>query len=249
MKVVIIEDEIPAARRLKKLIMEVIPQVEIITVLESVRQSIDWFTNNESPDLIFSDIRLSDDLSFEIFKNISIEAPIIFTTAYDEYAIQAFEHLSVDYLLKPIRREHLEKALKKLEKIRKKDIDIPTEALLEALKGNPFKSRFLVYAGENLISLPIENIAYFYSEDGITFIKTKEGKRYIFNDSLDKIESQCDPKDFFRANRQYLLSIESVKNVIPYFNQKLKVSLIPETEGDVIVSKLKTTEFKGWLNK
>lgn len=248
MNIVIIEDEKPAARRLSKLITEIKPDVNIIVVLESVAQSIEWFKSNPCPDLIFSDIQLSDDLSFEIYKQINIESPIIFTTAFDEYAIQAFEHFSIDYLLKPIRREKLEKAISKLDLFQQKTTAIDAHAILKTLEQKKFRTRFLVYSGENLLSIPEDKIAYFYSEDGVTFLRTKENKKYIINDTLDKLESEVDNKRFFRANRKFIVSIESVHNASLFFKQKLKIILKPEAEEEVIVSKLKATAFKNWMN-
>lgn len=249
MNVVIIEDEAPAVRRLTKLLQELEDNIHVIAVLESVQQATKWFTENPSPDLIISDIQLSDNLSFEIFNSVPVQAPIIFTTAFDQYAIQAFEHLSIDYLLKPIRPENLQKALQKLKQFNVKgQPKIDTDTLLKMLGKASYRDRFLVYSGENLLSVKSSDIAYLYSEDGATFLCTMDKKRYLLNESLEKIEDDLDPKVFFRANRQFLLNIASVERTVPYFNQKLKVFLGSDPGTEVIISKLKATEFKNWLN-
>lgn len=248
MRLVIIEDEGPAARRLTKLIHEIDPKHEVLAILESVTDSLEWFSNNPQPDLVLSDIQLSDNLSFEIYKSIELEAPIIFTTAFDQYAIQAFEHLSVDYLLKPIRLEQLQKAFDKLERLKEDKPQLDIEGIIQRFGQPNYRDRFMVYSGENLISFALKDIAYFYSEDGVSFIKTWEKKRYIINESLDKLESKLDPKKFFRANRQLIVSFGSLVKAVPSFNQKLRIYLEPDFGEEVFVSKLKATEFKAWMN-
>jgi two-component system response regulator LytT len=248
MKIVIIEDEAPAARRLIKLLEQTGNEIEISVVLESVAQAKKWFSENSGIDLIFSDIQLSDNLSFEIFNSIKINAPIIFTTAFDQYAIRAFEHLSIDYLLKPVRLENLQKALEKFRLLKPAAHALDTAELMRMLSRPEYRERFLVYSGDNLLSIKTKDIAYFYSEDGTSFLATHEKKRFILNESLDKIEKEINPKNFFRANRQFIVSISGIAKVSSYFNQKLLVTLNPHNEIELIVSKLKATEFKNWLN-
>jgi two-component system, LytTR family, response regulator LytT len=249
MKVVIIEDEAPASRRLIKLLDQTGINIEISAILESVSQSKKWFLENPAPDLIFSDIQLADNLSFEIFNHIEVRSPIIFITAFDQYAIRAFEHLSIDYLLKPVRLENLQKSLEKYKKLTHPVTNsINTAELLRMISRPEYRERFLVYSGDNLLSIKIDEIAYFYSEDGTSFLATCEKKRFILNESLDKIEKELDPKNFFRANRQFLVSISGIAKVSPYFNQKLLITLNPSSEIELVVSKLKATEFKNWLN-
>lgn len=248
MKVVIIEDEAPAARRLIKLLNQIEPTAEVLAVLESVESAQQWFAQNTPPDMIFSDIQLSDNLSFEFFNSTGINIPIIFTTAYDQYAIRAFEHMSIDYLLKPIREEHLAKALKKFRSMQPGKAAIDTEMLLRLIRKPEYRDRFLVYSGENLKAIPVTEVAYMFSEDGDSFLVTNAGKKHILSESLDKIEQGLDHKRFFRANRQFIVSVESVLKVSPDFNQKLKIHLSPSPESEVIVSKLRATEFKTWLN-
>ena len=248
MRILIIEDEAPASRRLTKLVKEINPEHIILDTIESVEAGINWFRSNPPPDLIISDIQLSDDLSFEIFKQFPTDTPIIFTTAFDQYAIEAFEHMSIDYLLKPVRIEKLRNAIIKLENLRKPIAQFDPFQLAGLLKMKNYRERFLVYAGDNLISIPVAEIAYFYSEDGTSFLITQSGKRHIVSESLDKIEPHVDPQKFFRVNRQFLLSVGSIGKVASYFNQKLLVTVSPVSKNDIIISKLKATEFKNWLN-
>jgi two-component system response regulator LytT len=248
MKILIIEDELPASRRLRKLLLEIDPEIEVVAVLESVSSSLIWFKQNPMPDLIISDIQLSDDISFTIFNKIEVKSPIIFTTAFDQYAIEAFEHLSIGYLIKPIRKSQLENALLKLETLQINKTPSEINKLIDIISDRQHRERFLVYSGENLLSVQASDIAYFYTDQGVTFIHTKNEKRYILNESLDKIENEVDKKAFFRANRKYIVSLASILKASPYFNQKLKLFLQPETDDEVMVSKLKATAFKDWLN-
>lgn len=248
MRILIIEDEAPAARRLTKLIKEIDPSHEIIDIIESVEDGIAWFETNPLPDLILSDIQLSDNLSFEIFKNRATETPIIFTTAFNQYAIEAFEHLSIDYLLKPVRKEKLEKAIDKLQFITRPVKQFDTQALLNELRIKKYRERILVYCGDSLVAIPVVEIAYLLSEDGSSFLVNHDNKRFILSESLDNVESSLDPDKFFRASRKYIIHIDSIARVAPYFNQKLLVKTEPSAEEDIIVSKLKASDFKKWMN-
>ncbi|MFT4900585.1 MAG: DNA-binding LytR/AlgR family response regulator [Flavobacteriales bacterium] len=253
MKILIIEDEIPAAKRLEKLIFECRPDAEILDVIDTVEDALEWFENNNDPDLVISDIQLADGISFEIYENVEIDCPIIFATAYDEYAIKAFELNSIDYLLKPFSKETLEKSFVKLEKL------IPSIGSFEELdlssivkgvsSGLVYKQRFLISKGDALIPVPTSGIAYIYTEDKAVMIKTIEGKSYFINYSLDELEAQLDPKDFFRLNRQFITSINAIAKISQYFNGKLKIELTPTQEGEVIVSRAKTPVFKNWLEQ
>ncbi len=249
MKVVVIEDEAPAARRLIKLIGQCDANMEVLTVLDSVTKSVAWFKQHTAPELIFSDIQLSDDLSFSIYQQLNITTPIIFTTAYDEYAIKAFQHHSIDYLLKPIRKEALQQSIEKFKRLQAPHVIPNFQQLFNNLKNTHYKSRFLVYAGNSLIPVPVQEVAYCYSEDGVTFLMTNTEQRHMLNDSLDQLEQQLDPTLFFRANRQFIVSIHAVNTLHPHFNQKLKLTVQPETTTEIIISKLKATAFKNWLNQ
>ena len=251
MNIVIIEDEAPAARKLAKLIAAEEPVANVVAILESVRESILWLENNPLPDIIFSDIQLSDDLSFEIFRHINTPVPIIFTTAYDEYAIEAFRHHSIDYLLKPIKPDDLARAIAKFRLMSSKtQAQAPDFAqIIKELTQKLYRQRFVVQSGSAFVPVMAHEVAYFYSEDSTTFIRTRDDKRHIVADTLDKLETELDPRHFFRANRQYLINIESVVRFETFFNQKLIVKLAPPSTENVVVSKLKATEFKNWMNE
>ena len=216
MKVLIFEDEAPAARKITKLLQNYDSEIVILDVIESVSDGIEWFENNELPDLIFSDIQLSDALSFDLYKQLNIKVPVIFTTAYNEYAIEAFNHFSIDYLLKPIKLEDLARSISKFKEFGlKSNKTTDFDAIISKLQGVEYRSRFLVHFRDGLIPINSSEIAYFYSEDSVTFLKTKDAKTYIINDSLDTLENQLNPKLFFRANRKIILSIESLIKVEP----------------------------------
>jgi DNA-binding LytR/AlgR family response regulator len=249
MKVLIFEDEAPAARKITKLIKELDTSIEILEVIESVADGREWFANNELPDLIFSDIQLSDALSFELYLEIDLKTPVIFTTAYNEYAIEAFRHFSIDYLLKPIKSEDLAKSIEKFKEFGKKQaVETDFNAILSKITAQNYRQRFLVAYRDGLIPIETAEIAYFYSEDSVTFLMKKDKKRYIINEPLDTIEQQLDPSFFFRANRKFILSAEAVTKVEPYFNQKLIVKVEPIAEQEITISKIKATAFKNWLN-
>jgi DNA-binding LytR/AlgR family response regulator len=254
MKVLIVEDEAPAARRLLLLLKEFDPNMEIVATTDSIISSVQWLNTNPSPDLIFMDIQLADGLSFEIFSRILVQAPVIFTTAYDEYALQAFKANGIDYLLKPIETAALQESMQKLHKLKEqfahqKDRE-NVQNLLKTLRPEQptYKSRFLVKLGDRLIFIPAGEIAYFMAEEKIVLIITTDHKKYIADHSLDELEPQMNPKDFFRLNRQFLAHIQSIKNINQYFNGKLKLNLQPLPAQEVVVSRERASLFKKWLN-
>jgi DNA-binding LytR/AlgR family response regulator len=255
MKVVIIEDEQHNCKMLIGMINNLRPDWDVQVCLESVKQSIEWFSNNEHPDLIFMDIQLTDGISFSIFDKVDLESMVIFTTAYDEYAIQAFKVNSIDYLLKPMSEEKLSVAIKKAEKVigyfengenAKPDYD----SLLQALKTGTknYRKRFLIAGASSFFKIETEDIAYFYTTNRITFAVTFQGKEYIVDLTMEKLEEQVDPEIFFRANRSQIINIESIQKFESYFGGKLSVRLVPPFKENVIISRLKATEFKSWLN-
>lgn len=255
MNILIIEDEELAARRLIKLIKAVDKSANIIDVIESVELSIEWFQKNEHPELIFLDIQLSDGLSFNIFKKVEVNSPVIFTTAFDEFALKAFELNSVDYLLKPIDKEKLRQSIKKYKKVKqsftKNEINFDARKLLEALQKNEseYRTRFLVNKGSSLIIIDIDAIAYFFTEDKLVFIITHDNKKYSINSTLDKVEKELEPKMFYRVNRQYFVSVKSIKEIYNYFNYKLKLELNPKPASEeIIISKSKCADFKSWIS-
>jgi DNA-binding LytR/AlgR family response regulator len=249
MKVLIIEDEAPAYRRLIKLISECDSSVEVIGVIQTVKDGMEWFQKNAAPDLILSDIQLADDLSFTIFKELKITTPIIFVTAFDDYAINAFKFYSIDYLLKPVSAEDLKAGLDKYKSIHQQRAISNFEELIKKLSETKFRERFLVYQGDCLIPLICDEIAYFHSEDGTTLLVTHGNKRYFISETLDTLESDLDSKDFFRANRQFILSLRCIDKIHNYGQQKLKISIKPESAEEIIVSKMKATQFRNWLNR
>ena len=251
MKILIIEDEIPAAKRLSKLVSQFKPEAQVLEVIDSVEGAVKWLNTFEKPDLLFMDIQLSDGLSFDIFNHTEIQSPIIFTTAYDQYTLKAFKVNSVDYLLKPIDPEELEKAFLKFDKIfrQPQSYDQSTiENLLKAMTQKEYKSRFIVKTGQQLIYISVEDISYFYSDDGLLCVKTKNGKRHILDYTLDQLEQVLDPSQFFRINRKIITRIEAINKIHTYFNSRLKLELQPKTELEVIVSRDRVNDFKKWLD-
>lgn len=250
MKVLIIEDEAPAFRRLQKLLEEVNPSIEIVEVLDSVEESIKWFNNHQLPDLIFSDIQLSDGISFEIFDQVNVTKPVVFTTAFDEYMLKAFKVNSIDYLLKPIKKEDLESSLKKFAQMKSvfgEGVDL--NELLKNIKlgEDDYKSRFLVKQADKLVSVETENIAYFQTRHGVTHMITFQDRTYLIDQPLDEITQQLDSKAFFRANRQFLIQFKSIAMVNKYSKGKLLVELNPKTDSNLIVSAEKASDFRKWL--
>lgn len=254
MKVLIIEDEKRAAQRLVNLIEETDKNIVVLDILESIEESVNWLTANTQPDLIFLDIHLSDGLSFSIFNKVSISSPIVFTTAYDEYSLKAFDLNSIDYLLKPIDKTKLERSLTKWKNFHrstdKQNNDLKT--LLETIKSKNkiYKTRFLISKADSFVIVPTEEIAYFYSEEKLSFIKTHNNMRHMLDESLDTIYDSLDPSIFFRINRQIIISINSIKAIHNYFNYKLKLDITPPNENlNTVISRLKVSEFKDWVGK
>ena len=248
MKILIIEDEAAAVRRLQKLLGEINPGNEIVGTLSSIETSVDWLQSNTPPDLILMDIHLADGSSFDIFEKITITSPVIFATAYDEYALKAFKVSAIDYLLKPIKKEELEQALLKVSKGSKKTDE--TEDLLQKLTDAGFlkkAKRILVKMGQTIKLIDLDTVAYFYSRDKISFAVLPGNKRYPLEQSLDQIEQIVDPSHYFRINRQFIVKMESIEEMIAYSKSRVKLKLNPPTEEDAIVSKERSPEFKKWL--
>ena len=248
MKALIIEDELMAAKTLKKLLGEVSPDTEIVGVLESIEDSVDWISQHPMPDLIFMDIHLADGSSFTIFDRVTVTCPVVFTTAYDEYALKAFEVNSIDYLLKPISKEALERAVAKYHSLGRGLQQEQLEAVLKHLGAKPkFKSCFLLPERDKLVPLPTNDIAYAYIDTKTVKLVTFDDKTFFMNQTLDDILAQLDPHEFFRANRQFLISRNAVKDVSVWFGNKLAINLTVETPEKVIVSKARVAEFKAWF--
>ena len=248
MKIVIVEDERLAAEKLQRLLTQVDPGIEIVKVLESVEESVNWFAANLAPDLVFMDIQLDDGISFEIFDVVKMEAPVIFTTAFDEYAIRAFKVNSVDYLLKPIEKTALVNALSKYKKLYPEKERGVIASVFEHISRS-FKSRFLVKIGTHFQSVPVENIACFFVEERSTFLKTKAGKNFDVDYSLDQIQKLTDPDLFFRINRNFLVNINSISEILSYSTSRLKLKLENFSADGLIVSRDKVAEFKLWMDR
>jgi DNA-binding LytR/AlgR family response regulator len=247
MKVVIVEDERLASKRLESLLKKAEPGIEIMQILESVEDAINWFSQNTKPDLIFMDIQLDDGISFEIFDAVKIEAPVIFTTAYNEYAIRAFKVNSVDYLLKPIEEEALANAIQKFKKLFAETGDFETKiAKVIGQISTQYKSRFFIKVGIKFKSILVENICSFFVEERNTFLSTNEGKNYDLDYSLDQLQKIVDPNLFFRINRNYLVNINCIDEIISYSTNRLKLKM---GKIEQIVSRDKVTDFKRWMDR
>ncbi|MFD2586997.1 LytR/AlgR family response regulator transcription factor [Croceitalea marina] len=250
MNVIVIEDEKPAARRLGRLLAEL--DVQVSTMLHSVEESIEWFQNNEHPELIFLDIQLSDGLSFEIFDVIEVKSAIIFTTAFDEYALQAFKLNSIDYLLKPIDDEDLEKAVKKYRdfKPEKDRISVDFEDIKKLLV-NPlereYKKRFTARVGQHLKIINADEVECFYSENKGTYAATIDGRNYLLDTTLENLEEELAPKIFFRVSRKFYVNINHINDIISYTNSRLQIKLNHFKEQEIIVSRERVKDFKLWL--
>ncbi|MEM9833493.1 MAG: LytTR family DNA-binding domain-containing protein [Bacteroidota bacterium] len=257
MDILIIEDEKAAAKRLSALVQQLLPQAKIIAQLDSVKRSVEWWQSNPVPNLVFMDIQLADGLSFEIFKQVSITAPVIFTTAYDQYAIQAFKVNSIDYLLKPIDEEELEAALDKYRNYHQQPSSAALAApdlsqlqrALQMLQAPTYKNRFVVKVGEHLSAIPTEEILYFYSQAKATYLQTFQGKHYIIDYSLEQVEEMINPIHFFRINRKYLVSFPAIEDIVTYSSSRLKLHLKHSNDNDVLVSRDRVADFKQWLDR
>ncbi len=255
MNVLIIEDEKIAADRLIKLLHNIVEDLTVLNRIDTVQQSIEWLSSHQPPDLIFLDIQLADGVSFDIFKGVDIQSPIIFTTAYDNYAIKAFKVNSIDYLLKPIDESSLRFAMEKYQNLKKEFSGIDTSALNSILKqlnpsgGTTYKNRFIIKSGEHIRSLKVEEIDFFVSMDKITFAVTKSGRKHIIDYNMDRVEEEVDPLRFFRINRKYIVSIDGFTDIIAYSNHRLKVQLNNDNTMEAIVSRNRVKEFKEWLDR
>jgi DNA-binding LytR/AlgR family response regulator len=260
MKIIIIEDEELAAEGLIIKLKKVNPDIEILDVLDSVKTAVTWFQNNAMPDLAFFDIQLADGLSFEIFDKTAVNCPVIFTTAYDEYALRAFRVNSIDYLLKPVNIEDLTRAFDKYRLLKGNEAppqylnpDVIKQVMALAtqqVKTPTYKTRFMVKIGEHLQTMPVEDIEFFMGENKIVWLCHKNGRKYVVDYTLDVLEDVLDPNRYFRINRQFIVAISSIKDVIAYTNSRLKIILhAPPNKEDIIMSREKVEAFKEWMGK
>ncbi|RVU03146.1 response regulator transcription factor [Mucilaginibacter limnophilus] len=258
MKVLIIEDEQLAVAKLTQTLNKAEPDAEVIGVAESIASSVKWLLEHEAPDLILMDIELADGQSFAIFEQVEVTSPVIFTTSYDEYALRAFKVNSIDYLLKPIQQNELKAALQKLQALRSNSIKtdeqtLKIEKLVNQLQQQAglkeYRKRFLVRHLQKLLSIEMEHIAYFYSEDRVSFFRTFDGQRYLVDYTMDEIEEMIDPKYFFRPGRALIVAIGSVEQMEPYFGNRLALRLKPGFDKEALVSREKVSDFKVWMGK
>ncbi|MBQ1252996.1 MAG: response regulator transcription factor [Alistipes sp.] len=251
MNVLIIEDETAAASNLKAILKKVAPQYSVITILESIEESVEYFNcpTNIHPDLIFMDIHLADGESFHIFEHVNITSPIIFTTAYDEYALRAFKVNSIDYILKPIKEEDLVRAINKLSQLsgqERNDYQSHIENVVEDSKRESQRV-FLVHYKDKIIPLAIDDIAFFYTSNEKVSAFTYAGDKYVVDRTLEVLQSTLPGDEFFRANRQFIISRKAVKDIVVWFGSRLALNLIVETPEKIIISKARVPEFKQWL--
>lgn len=254
MKVVVIEDEKRAAKQILSLLKEVDAKVDVISVLQSVQEASDWFASNKLPDLIISDIQLGDGKAFEILEKLVDIPPVIFTTAYDEYAIRAFKSNGIDYLLKPIDPEELETSIKKYLKLKSSNSQLDIQELAKMLSQDVrvFKSRFMIKIGDKIKSVSSDKIASFYSLEGGSYLQTFENRNYSIDYSMDQLEEQMDPKVFFRINRKVLLNYSNINAIHTWSGSRLKIELnciLDPLEDDLLVSRERVRDFKEWLDR
>ncbi|WP_420571476.1 LytR/AlgR family response regulator transcription factor [Kordia sp.] len=256
MNVLIIEDEFRAANQLQNMLKTCDFEYNLIDIIDTVEDAVVWFQQNEMPNLVFMDIQLADGLSFEIFQKVEVEAPIIFTTAFDQYAIQAFKVNSVDYLLKPIQEEDLQKALQKFSKSNQSQ-HIENSVLKQLLtsiqtqteqKNAKTRNGLLVKEGTGFVQIKVADVHYVYSEDSITFAVTKN-KRYIVDETIDQLFNSLDSDQFYKINRGQVVAKNAVEKINPYFNHRVKLTVLQERDQEFIVSRQKTSDFKAWMNQ
>ncbi len=254
MKILIVEDEELAAKKLQKILVAVDPSAMVAGVTDSIKTTVEWLQDNPQPDLILMDIELSDGQSFEIFNLTDVKSPVIFTTSYDEFALKAFKVNSLDYLLKPVQKDELEVALKKFHKLKGSqqsdmNIDQLVKELQSKLKPVSYRKRFLVKHAQKLISMEVGDIAYFYSDGRLNFFKTTDNKKFVVDYTMDELEEMLDPERYFRISRSFYVSINSVDKIDDYFGNRLILALKPAVDKEALVSREKVTEFKNWLGK
>lgn len=262
MNILIVEDEKLAVRKLSKLLEEIAPEHVITGVTPSIEETVEWIENNRrnaspEPDLIFMDIELADGQSFEVFNRTEIKSTIIFTTSYDEYALQAFKVNSIDYLLKPVQKDELQRSLQKFEHLRAPILPTSTHDSLENIlkklslttQTKEYRKRFLVKQGQKFLSIDITDIAYFYIDERVSLFHTFQGQKFIVDYTLDELSDVLDPDIFFRINRGMIVTHQSVAQIQPYFNNRYALILRPDINKEVIVSREKTQEFKVWMGK
>jgi len=258
MKILIVEDEELAVKKLQKTLQAISSDLEVAGTADSIVSTVEWLQSHPRPDLILMDIELADGQSFEIFNLTEVKSPVIFTTSYDEFALKAFKVNSVDYLLKPIQKDELETAISKFRNMQhvyagQKTEDTQMSALVrelqQSLQHKEYRKRFLVKQMQKMVSVDVDQIAYFFSDDRLTFFKTKDDKKYVIDYTIDEIENMLDPEEYFRINRAFLVSVKSIDQIHDYFGNRLKLNLRPNIDKEALVSREKVTPFKEWMGK
>jgi two-component system, LytTR family, response regulator len=254
MNVVIIEDEHLTAQRIATLLGQIDPEIKVLTIIDSVKRAVEWFRNNGDPALVFMDIQLADGLSFDIFDSITIEAPVIFITAFQEYAIKAFKVNSVDYLLKPVSEVDLRAALDKFRRYFNQELTVPTIGVdllrnIREMISKPYKSRFMVRVGDHIKTVGVEDILYFYSLQKGTYLHSADNRNYVIDYTLGRLEELLDPLLFHRINRRYLISHRAISDLITLSSSKLKVKLLHSDDDDIYISRERVGSIKEWLDK
>jgi len=257
MKILIVEDEDLAVKKLQKTLKSVAPDADVTGITDSIKSTVEWLHVNEQPDLILMDIELADGQSFEIFNLIQVKSPVVFTTSYDEYALKAFKVNSIDYLLKPVQKEDLEKsihkfrslALKQMEQNDGVNMDNIIKQLQQKLQPKEYRKRFLVKNGQKLVSIEVNDIRYFFSDGRLNFFKTADNKKFVVDYTMDELEDMLDPEKYFRISRSFYVSINSIEKIDDYFGNRLILQLKPAVDKEALVSREKVTDFKKWMGK
>jgi len=257
MKILIIEDEELAVKKIKKLLSTVAPVSEVVGEADSIAASVAWLQSNPAPDLILMDIELADGQSFEIFNLTEVKSPVIFTTSYDEYALKAFKVNSIDYLLKPVQKEDLEVALKKFNALKKEEgvtgsainMENLVKELQQKLQPKEYRKRFLVKNAQKLVSVEVDDIAYYYSDGRLNFFKTTDNKKFVVDYTMDELEDMLDPEKYFRISRSFYVSVNSIDKIDDYFGNRLILQLKPIVDKEALMSREKVTDFKKWMGK
>lgn len=254
MRVLIIEDEQSVAQNLCDILLDIDSDIEIITVLETIKEAVKWIEENNSPDLAFFDIKIADGSSFEIFEKTTVNFPIVFTTAYDEYALKAFKVNSIDYILKPIEKNALKSAIAKYHRLYKSGQSFDNDQLINVIKGmsidvqKKYKKSFLVYIKDAIVPVVIEKIAYFHLENKVLYCTTHKGELYYLDGTLDKIQNELNSDDFFRTNRQFIIAREAIHSASIHFHRNLKLNVNPNSGKDILINKANVSKFKKWLS-
>jgi len=259
MNILIVEDEELAVKKLQKTLAAVDPDANVVAITDSIKSTVEWLEDNPSPDLILMDIELSDGQSFEIFSRVQLKSAVIFTTSYDEYALKAFKVNSIDYLLKPVQKEDLDAALRKFQQMKKMyntesaPQDMNVESLINELRNKlqprEYRKRFLVKNAQKLVSIEVEDIAFFFSDGRLNFFKTYDNKKYVVDYTMDELEEMLNPERYFRISRSFYIAVDSVDQIHDYFGNRLLLHLKPEVDKEAIVSREKVSDFKRWMGK